>query len=594
MRNSITSIVTLIIVLIGCAPRVEEPDPNEVVEIQVDPPDARLHYTGVPQSVSYQAFAVFADGRREPLPAATFSLDARCALLGTIRGTDFTAQGQAAGVGAVIAQHGELTGRATVTVAVDVTDLGPRVGPDAAILFPDHPDVDPAALALAYPLDGAVMPSSVKAPLVQWEGPNAASDFYRVRMTAGLATVTTLLTASEPGFQLALAPDAARWQLLKSSVDDDEIEIELARWDGARAVGASPVTVRVVPADITGAIYYWDLDHGTMQRIDADGRSIAIASPPERPSAPGNRCVACHSVSRDGRFLAAALWDAGAEAAVFDMTRPEVRTADPAPTLTPVVEGSSYRSLFSTFNPDATRLMINSGTALSLLDPMTGQSVGTNGTQLPTQGASHPSWSPDGTMIALAWNITNNGAAPMWALDYDRGDLAIISASAGDTFAAPHTIVAATTMPPEFQAPSWPTFSPDSAWIGFGAGQHSRGRNDFVGRVHPGALFVVRNTGGDVQRLDVACSGGRNCHLPSFSPYDTGDHFWLVFYSTRPYGNALAGTKGTTRRQLWITAIDKTKLIQGGDPSSVPYWLPDQDVASNNMSAAWSLPAPIL
>ena len=67
---------------------------------------------------------------------------------------------------------------------------------------------------------------------------------------------------------------------------------------------------------------------------------------------------------------------------------------------------------------------------------------------------------------------------------------------------------------------------------------------------------------------------------------------WLVFYTTRDYGNASAGTKGTQRRQLWVTAIDKAKLANG-DPSSVPYWLPDQDVNTANMSAYWALPPPL-
>ena len=45
---------------------------------------------------------------------------------------------------------------------------------------------------------------------------------------------------------------------------------------------------------------------------------------------------------------------------------------------------------------------------------------------------------------------------------------------------------------------------------------------------------------------------------------------WLVFYSLRDYGNALAGTKGTQRRQMWVTAIDKSKLGTRVDPSTVP------------------------
>jgi hypothetical protein len=67
---------------------------------------------------------------------------------------------------------------------------------------------------------------------------------------------------------------------------------------------------------------------------------------------------------------------------------------------------------------------------------------------------------------------------------------------------------------------------------------------------------------------------------------------WLVFYSLRDYGNALAGTKGTQRRQMWVTAIDKSKLGMGVDPSMVPYWLPDQDSATENMSAFWAVPPP--
>ena len=80
--------------------------------------------------------------------------------------------------------------------------------------------------------------------------------------------------------------------------------------------------------------------------------------------------------------------------------------------------------------------------------------------------------------------------------------------------------------------------------------------------------------------------------MPNFSPYDEGGYFWMVFYSTRDYGNAQAGTKGTKRRQLWVVAIDKAKLASG-DPSAVPYWLPDQDVQTANMTAYWALPPPL-
>jgi hypothetical protein len=274
---------------------------------------------------------------------------------------------------------------------------------------------------------------------------------------------------------------------------------------------------------------------------------------------------------------------------VFDLANPTVVTGNPAPTMAPV---NTYNSLFSTFNPDASRLIINDGTSLALVDPTTGMKLPTMGTPLPAAAAAHPSWSPDGTLIAFINNIDGT-----WAVDYTMGDLSIISANGADSFGIPTTIVASSTGDPAFKAPSWPSFTPDSQFIAYGAGSNSRGRNAIgmppVETVYPGSLFLVGRTGGTPARLDNACSGARNCYLPCFSPYDSGGYFWLVFYSVRDYGNAQAGTKGTQRRQMWVTAIDKSKLAGGGDPSSVPYWIPMQDPKTENMSAFWAPPAPL-
>src|SRR5262249_19926606 len=146
---------------------------------------------------------------------------------------------------------------------------------------------------------------------------------------------------------------------------------------GAQA--SAPLTINPIVADVSGAVYYWDLGEGKMQRIDATGRHPAIPNPPVDPSPmrPGNRCVACHAVSKDGRYLAATLWGAGfGPGSVFDLSNPAIQTADPAPTLVPP---GTYNALFSTFNPDATRLLVSTGNALSLLDPKTGMPVPTLG-----------------------------------------------------------------------------------------------------------------------------------------------------------------------------------------------------------------------
>lgn len=583
--------VVVLLAFAACGPRTTSDPSEELMSIEIEPANATIAYTGTPAGLDYVAIGTFADGHTEELADATFSLDSAGTVLGTIQAATFTASGASAGKGGVFAQRGDVTGATSVIVTVHTTDLGPGVPADGATRFPDVAPPGAQSPSLVYPLNNAVMPSSVSSPVVQWEGPTGTDHLFRVRLTAPFATVDTIL-ADAPGFKLDFTPTAAAWELLKTSAGAGKISVTVDHWDAANgAHGGAPVEVTMVPATITGAIYYWNLAAGRMERIDASGRAPAIPNPPARPAEPGNRCVACHTVSKDGRYLSGAMWGGAREGAVFDMADPNVRTSDPAPTVAPLVEGSSYTVLFSTFNENGTRLMINRQTRLDVIDPQTGQLVPTTGTPLPTTGAAHPSWSPDGSTVAYVANVVTNGSN--WAVDYTRGDLAVLPVTGADAFGPSATLVPAASVDPAFAAPAWPTFSPDSQWIAYGAGVNSRGRNDAAGAVYPGALFIIHKAGGVSHRLDVACNDARDCHLPNFSPYDAGGYFWLVFYSTRDYGNALAGTKGSSRRQLWVTAIDKAKLANGEDPSSVPYWLPDQDVATQNMSAYWALPAPL-
>ena len=577
----------------GCGPntgRGSTPVGATLMSIEVQPPDATVAIDNGSGNapIGYSAIGHFSDGSSQPLGDAVFALDDAGQRIGALAGAQFTANGGAAGTGQVVATAQGRTGMTGVTVTVHTLTLGPGVPPDAPGKLGGTPAPGALSPQVVYPLDGAVMPASVASPDVQWEGTAQTGDLFHVKIVAGGATVESIV-ANAAGFTWDWMPGPADWSLLSSSAGAQPVTVTVDHWDAQSGLqGSNPVQLSLAAADVRGAIYYWDLSEGKMQRLDDTGRSLAIPNPPPNPSDATNHCVACHTISRDGRYLAGELWGGGLSGAVFDLGDPNVIMGNPAPTLAPV---NSYNSLFSTFNPDATRLVTNDGTALALIDPKTGMPVPTAGTPLPTAKAAHPSWSPDGTLIAFVNNIDGS-----WAVDYTTGDLQVIPVSAGDTFGAPTTIVASSTGDPAFKAPSWPDFTPDSQWIAYGAGVNSRGRNS-VGTppmevVYPGALFLVGRAGGTPVRLDNACSGKLDCYLPSFSPYDSGGYFWLVFYSLRDYGNAQAGTKGTQRRQMWVTAIDKSKLGTG-DASSVPYWLPMQDPKTENMSAFWAPPPPL-
>src|SRR5207253_2650978 len=248
---------------------------------------------------------------------------------------------------------------------------------------------------VVYPLDGAVMPQTVASPDVQWEGTAQTGDLFHVKLVAGGATVESIV-ANAAGFTWDWTPSAADWSLLSSSAGAQPVTVTVDHWDAQSGLqGSNPIKVALAAADVRGAIYYWDLSEGKMQRIDDTGRNLAIPNPPPNPSDATNHCVACHTISRDGRYLAGELWGGSMSGAVFDLANPNVIMGNPAPTMAPV---NSYVSLFSTFNSDGTRLMINNGTSLAVIDPKTGATIPTAGTPLPASKAAHPTWSPDNTL----------------------------------------------------------------------------------------------------------------------------------------------------------------------------------------------------
>jgi hypothetical protein len=132
-------------------------------------------------------------------------------------------------------------------------------------------------------------------------------------------------------------------------------------------------------------------------------------------------------------------------------------------------------------------------------------------------------------------------------------------------------------------AANYPTWSPDSGVIVFAHGNSSRSETGWS------ALYLMKRDGSGLVRLDNASGGpgGIYSYQPRFSPFSQDGYFWLSHLSRRDYGNSEAGTRGTLRQQIWVSAI-KVNPASGEDPSEVPFWLPGQNTQSLNISAYWA------
>lgn len=503
--------------------------------------------------------------------------------LGAIDATSgvFTADGEVSGTVEVSVEAVGLMAMTTLTVQIERNVIAPGAPADAPTRFDAAVPVDDAArrATLLYPLAGTVFPQNVQPPDVQWEG-GVAGDLYRVRMAAPGATVRAYVLHDGGAFRFDWLATREAWRAVAENTPETDVTIAVDRLESTTGdvISGEARTFGFAEATIRGAIYYWDLGGGNIERIrgDGTGRETFMPSPPIRPTGTPSRCVACHAISRDGRRMAAELWDGGDFGAVFDLTAD--LTVDPAPTIVPP---SVTRFLTASFSPDNTRLVANNANELFLMDGLSGARLAAGGAGLPATGSANPTWSPDGTQIAFAAN--HDGG---WGVDFRHSDLGIIDVTGVDAFATPRTVLAGAGL-----AVARPTWSPDSALISFQHSEHSRIREDPGGGIpsipRAGVVRLTTRDGASTWDLESLNGAARDSYYPTFSPFDEGGYFWLAFVTTRDYGNAQAGTRGTGRRQLWVAAI-RNAPAAGVDPSFAPYWLPQQDVLHENMAAFWA------
>jgi hypothetical protein len=546
-----------------------EPEPT-VVGLAIQPGAATLVCpNGTAATQSFTATATYRDGAIAPVDVA-WSADHP--ELGAIdwRSGLYTALGSRGGATTITATIGAVTAQATLTLNVLVETTVPADGmptdPAAFFVGPIGSDAGRTPKVL-YPEDATVYPVGVYSPEIQWQG-GSQNDLYRVRLLGQYASITAYTLS--PAFQMG----PAFWSVLGQSNGGTAMTIEVAatsRQDAAHTVYTGAMTrLQLAQARLGGTVYYWDLAGGKILRVrPGTAASEEFIDPPPKGGS-GTKCVACHTLSRDGRKMAFEYYGGDGPGGVADVANGAIH-----------VQPGVYNAHFSAFNPDGSLLVTSwSNGRFTLRDGTTGSPVPTGSGEhnLTAVGAynSHPAWSPDGGLLAYACQATP--ATFSWDVEFGPSALCTLAWNQAAQQFNPGSL--ATLVANDGLAHFYPSFSADSRFIVYNQGETCPyGKRSLDKHL---SLWLIPSAGGTPTRLERAANTDQDFY-PNFSPFIEGGYHYVAFYSRRAYGWRTAPPK----RQIWVAAIDRDP-VPGTDPSYPAFWLPGQSTAAENTSAFWA------
>jgi hypothetical protein len=375
------------------------------------------------------------------------------------------------------------------------------------------------------------------------------------------------------------------------------------------------------------AIYRYDFTNGTPAPTTVwtdDGGPKS--NPPYQGGPPAvngtdigkGHCIGCHAISNDGKLMALTIGGSdtvnGANLALLDIGMQNLLNINPGARTdqnsSPTSNWADYWKMFrvdkvaaeNTWGPNNDHMVSMYQSKLYMTQVTTN---GANGTAmrmgtapiLPSwpEYASDPFWSPDGSLFVFTSFDTPDSGSPNYNTDglngdmKRRGKIAIADADPSGIHDNARDLVPRMNGVTSY----YPVISADNKLVVFNQSTcgtdpdayHAAG--DYGGQSCDGyddttaTLWATTPGGGNPVRLDNANGpAGSDNSWPRFSP-DKGNFrgdliYWVAFSSRRPYGVQLNGSPGSTKPQLWITAIRTGEVIVG-DPSWSPVWLPTQN-----------------
>jgi hypothetical protein len=377
------------------------------------------------------------------------------------------------------------------------------------------------------------------------------------------------------------------------------LTVSLTKASLGRAFGPATTHVVVAPASLIGAVYYQTYD------TPNDGLYTVFpgANQPATRIVPG--CLVCHSVSANGVSLSVG------EDAQANVAQSGTYSVNGDGTVTQLTQspfnlGGDSRGLsMATWTPDGKYVLRSQSNfwggvnqfgwkidaVNKVLTPVTVIGLG------PGVSAYLPAISPDGLHYAFtngvgdAFGTTGRSISLM--------DLSIDPVSDYLRFSNRQLIL---DNGPGGSVTKFVSFLPDGNHIVLEEGESfcpqfgemlptlDKTCQFYSFQGSTGRLYLIDTVSREQVELGLLDRGNaildrqRN-YEPFALPVTAGGYFWVVFTSTREYGNTYTGSN--VRKQLWVGAIS-TDPSPGVDPSHPPFYLPNQS-ATRNERGFWAL-----
>jgi len=575
--------------ILGCGDKSAGPDSGlpetEVTAIRIEPKRVSLVTNGDdPATVQLTAIATMKDGTEAPTGMVSWTSSNHSA--GNVNNDGvFTAASDNGGVTTLTATHVGIKGKARITVVYEQDIIDDAVDPTLVEAFEGASPVDAEIPAIEYPLDGVTVPRNLDGLAFTWSVPVEA-DVSRIRLQSEITDIRVYVNGSE------WVSDSDLWAIIAAANTEGSVEVtvESAEWNGADLTNVQrgpSMQLTVNRLDARGSVLYWV--------ARAEGAPVEGGEPPE-PSGDimripfgqdtaeyfwtaedsNGQCTGCHTLAESSNRMVVTYQGVNGNFAIIDITDP-----DNPEVLTEPSE--SRRATFHAASPDGQYLLGVAEGKAKLFSMSDGALLGELG--MDGYNVSHPDWSPDGEHVLL---VRTQGTY-MSDMNFEGGEIVQLRFNESDrSFGEPDVLVPQSDTYNNY----YPAYAPDGQWIAFNRAVRTEITN-FDGSVtesstsyaNPSAeLWLMRRDGSDKVRLDAANGEGNlQNSFPRWGPLPDDDVLWLAFSTKRSY--EVDPNSGIP--QIWVIAIDPSRVEVGDDPSSTPFWLPGQDSQSDNHLAIW-------